>query len=139
MSAWIVSKNHIDVLVDAIKKLGLSRKSHNEIGELLWKENHRSVNFRYHEHTVTPEYEFKSVPRLVPLTETIKQVHCYDYQTCETDDYRETEAGKLMSRLLAVLLDKYREIYPHVAHLDDKALQAHISNTPSYQKAAWGV
>ena len=52
MSAWIVSKGHIDVLVNGLLQHGLiSPKEIAQTGQLLWRENHLSVNDRYAETT----------------------------------------------------------------------------------------
>jgi hypothetical protein len=119
MSAWIVSKQHIDVLVAALRDHDLlpADADLDATGTLLWHENHRSVNARYRENTATPPYHFAEP---VPLPETtyytafdphninhiIVQAACYDYQTCETDDYETTPAYALFSKLIATLTDK---------------------------------
>ena len=68
MSAWIVSQAHIDVLVlagvqyatpydvSADLRRGPNPTGLTAAGVDLWAENHRSVNFRYDEHTEPPVY-----------------------------------------------------------------------------------
>lgn len=84
MSAWIVSKGHIDCLVQALIVEGIVPMSEaTPAGQLLWEENYRSVNCRYSESEACPEYVFEGVE--APLDDAIvwRQLDCYDYQTCE--------------------------------------------------------
>lgn len=46
MSVWIVSKKHIDYIVTALKNAGLADDP-DKAGRLLWRENLRSVAYRY--------------------------------------------------------------------------------------------
>lgn len=82
MSAWIVSKKHIDVLVAAlVEEQVIKLADADETGRILWRENHKSVNARYAEKTRAPAYTFEheSTSNVVVL----KSIHCYEYQTCE--------------------------------------------------------
>lgn len=47
MSAWIVSKTHIDYLVTALIRAELTDKSPDEAGRMLWRECLASVAWRY--------------------------------------------------------------------------------------------
>jgi hypothetical protein len=116
-----VSKNHIDALVYWIGKTeclagipsaqGLGA---DEIGQVLWRENHRSVNIRYGRHDGTPEYHY-SKPVTTEATKyyqafdpesvqhAYQQVECYDYQTCESSDWESTTAFEWVSALSKVL------------------------------------
>lgn len=48
MSAWVVSKEHIDVLVWALVACGINKAgSEDETGRILWSENRRSVRHLY--------------------------------------------------------------------------------------------
>lgn len=99
MSAWIVSKAHIDVLVHALGKRELLSTDPNTAGAILWGENYRSVNFRYDESEAAPAYAFEPPPVAWTPNQLLKILGCYDYQTCECDDYRATEAGELVTIL----------------------------------------
>lgn len=92
---------------------------------MLWEENARSVNARY-EPTLAAELVGNVVPlprrwlpsyaRLTPV-EVLKACACYDYQACETDDYRDTVAFALV-----------------------ELIRGHaISLLPGYDDAAWEV
>jgi hypothetical protein len=134
MSAWIVSKNHIDALVTwaidnnlIVKHNGWSyRISDNpdRVGLELWAENHRSVNYRYDEETAVPDYVFKENKQdgLV----IFKNIQCYDYQTCECDNYRETFSSAFVNATL--------EILSGLGYTYDK-----VRDLKEYDAAPWGI
>jgi len=123
MSAFVVSEAHIDYLIEA----GLTLPGHygplrwfapgagtyqqrvrelrpdnaSEVGLMLWAENHRSVSYRYDEVQATPAYRF--VHRYRPLridpVVVLKAVNCLDYQSCETPDWKQTEAYAFLESL----------------------------------------
>lgn len=128
MSAWIVSKAHIDFLVAAARAFDIkartmsgevsARETPDKFGKILWDENHRSVNYRYDEKNKTPEYhyderfdkfEFKSLTGLGFL-ETA--VGCYDYQTCECDDYKESVAYEILQKMDEAIDETLHELSP---------------------------
>lgn len=147
MSAWMVSKHHIDALVTA----GLSKRSPkypgdgdttltwrsqvtldaaeaepvgesqfavleagrwelsyataDEVGAMLWTENLRSVAYRYPEDRsgdrpgpidLTDEdvlsYHFTKVPGEVSPGVVFKLLDCYEYQSCEHPEWRNSAA-----------------------------------------------
>ena len=122
MSAWIVSQNHIRLLVEALYKYevvtdaGITPET---LGSCLWAENYRSVNFRYGQSDQTPHYTHDSMARATwdfPCVGegTIralarqpnllaKQVACYEYQSCEHPDYKASQAAQYMAALRAHL------------------------------------
>lgn len=103
MSAWIVNKEHIDVLVHALGARELLSMSPDDAGRVLWEENHRSVNNRYCESTPTPPYRYTFPPVAWTPDQLTKIVGCYDYQTCENCDWRATEAGEMVAQLMESL------------------------------------
>lgn len=114
MSAFVVSKLHIDGLIKA--GLELTRPSErlrwhwdnpgrsawldvetaDRVGQMLWDENLRSVNYRYTEQTEVPTYTYERLPGLVTVQQHLpvvfKMLHCYEYQSCEAPDWRKTQA-----------------------------------------------
>ena len=113
MSAWIVSKRHIDALVYWLDKSGISKADKDALGGRLWSENYRSIRARYGDRDRRPTYHYeKPLPKTSPSyyddfdPENIDQiqalVHCYDYQTCEHDEYE----GSPVQRMI-IKLDKY--------------------------------
>jgi len=83
MSAWIVSKAHIDVLVQALGNRELIDVSPDEAGQMLWHENHLSIQARYGDEPDTPPYRYTQPIEAWDPTELLMEVHCYTYQTCE--------------------------------------------------------
>ena len=125
MSAWIVSNEHLAAMV---KFLQASNNWHQiDDGEarrlfrILADENARSVNHRYshHEPQDAPEYSTSLMMRAQVLDPVVilKARSCYEYQSCETDDYYETEAAKINARVQA----------------------AAIAKLPGYEEAPWGI
>ena len=125
MSAWIVSENHIRLLVEALYKYevidGISHHIYtpDTLGQMLWRENHKSVNYRYHRRAKTPTYTHDSaavatwaypcpgrgVVRDLVRTPALvsKQAHCYHYQSCEHTGWEKSQACSLIARLLEVI------------------------------------
>jgi hypothetical protein len=131
MSAWLVSKNHIDVLVtwaiDAHLVIpfedlvfSIDKGNANSIGQQLWKENYDSINCRYNEYNMVPNYEFKE--NFYPAISVLKQIECYDYQTCECSDYEKSFPYAFVKAALAKM-EEFR------INSDD----------PLYKKAPWGI
>lgn len=93
MSAWVVSKAHIDALTTfAVMNDLLAGKSPEQFGQDLWSENVRSVNYRYRHDEPEPvgNYWFEWFP--VSATWLAKACACYGYQSCETLDWEQTWA-----------------------------------------------
>lgn len=132
MSAWIVSKRHIDALVYWLDKSGISKADKDALGGRLWTENYRSVNYRYGERNRRPVYRYTRPEPLPPRSpyddfdpENIDQIltlaHCYDYQSCETQDYYETPSGRYISKL--------------IKYLERMGAEAHREGT----RSPWGI
>lgn len=102
MSAWIVSKAHVDVLVQAGINEGLvllSPGTPTAVGRMLWTENHVSVNYRYDETTEVPNYEFRGVEAPLDDVAVIKAISCAEYQSCEHAAWEESEACRYLDNL----------------------------------------
>ena len=117
MSAFVVGHDHIDGLltwaIDA--GAGYSAPSGNytritaedatQIGRWLLEENERSVGYRYPNTDELPGtigqssggYHFRRwpLPGLSALA-VLKACDCFDYQACETSDYRHTLAAAII-------------------------------------------
>src|SRR5690348_7047317 len=103
MSAWIVSKAHVDVLVYAMARRELLEVTTDQAGAILWGENYRSVNYRYRETAETPAYAFTEPPVSWTPDQLTKILGCYEYQACESRDWEETEAHRMCADLAASL------------------------------------
>jgi hypothetical protein len=113
MSAFVVSKTDIDILVTAFARLrphGRRLLNLNAFGRALWRENVASVAYRYgmpdrhfEEHArylrEIETYRFK--PTIVRPEAVAKVAACYDYQTCEHDGYEASEARQIIQAIAA--------------------------------------
>lgn len=134
MSAYIVEPLHINALVSwacAQRKDGvhyywqqtgryINVKSAARIASILYAENVRSVNTRYRESEPMHGFAFKPVMRLaarLSLVQVIKSCHCLDYQSCETDDWEDTEACAVLRGIES----------------------AAVCCLPGYESAEWGM
>lgn len=121
MSAYIVSKEHLDALMYLMVKhlWHGSPRGADEVGQMLMDQNVRSVQARYTNDT--PEtlpgptvrywqepykYPYKeTAPKRIPTeVEGLKIVTCYEYQSCEDDGWEKSEAHRECARLVAALI-----------------------------------
>lgn len=135
MSAWMVSKNHLDVMVTAAISLGLADKSSaNEIGEMLQQENCSSLMARYgdryemHDGTLPNPGEYLRAGFIARPDENLahvaKQVHCYQYQACEHEGWNASEARALTDQMLVAIAAKLNT--------------SDLRSLPLYIAAPWG-
>mgnify|MGYP001574710212 FL=1 len=125
MSAWIVSQNHIRLLVEALYKYEvIDDISHHmytpdALGQMLWRENHKSVNYCHNRRSRTPHYAHDSaavatweypcpgrgVIRNLTRKPTLvyRQARCYHYQSSEHAGWEKSQAYSLIARLLEVI------------------------------------
>ena len=120
MSAWIVSKQHIDALAYWLDRMGIAHDK-QKMGEMLWSENHKSIRARYGDYNhkgkfvKRPKYHYMiPQPRVTEsyyddfdpqnLDQIQALVHCYTYQTCEHEGWDKSRAKRLMDRLEAQLV-----------------------------------
>lgn len=91
MSAFLVSKRHIDVLVAADPNRGEWREaiggrlsSADKLGKLLLRANEKSIAARYDDadDSASSGYTFTDPGPIDPLV-VIKAAHCFEYQACE--------------------------------------------------------
>lgn len=120
MSAYIVSKQHIDMIVNYVynKRIEDEReyRTRDELGQILYDENVRSVNHRYHEKNRLFKYTFESPALGLTCVEFIKFLRCLDYQSCERPSYDRSQARRVIVNLV------FRA----------------VSDIPGYDDAPWG-
>ena len=77
-----------------------------DIGQKLVDENFRSVNYRYTEQVEPEQFKLMVLLRTkyTPVA-IIKACDCYNYQSCETRDWQETEAYAIMTALRERAID----------------------------------
>lgn len=105
MSAFVVSDKHISALVAHL--LPVERQ---EMGQKLVNENYRSVNYRYHSNDKPHVFQFEDVK--CTAVELIKLCRCYNYQCCETPDWKETDAYRFVEKVQFACFMKIRDIIP---------------------------
>lgn len=139
MSAWIVSKAHIDLLVGAALKYAhsvpelvrynakLAAKlprgcTPTQLGQILWRENHASIAARYlgeGDPARADAYAFAHPKQALvdDALAVLKSIDCYEYQSCEHEGW-EKSGAKLFCDMLR------KEAVQHL---------------PGYDNAPWGI
>ncbi len=130
MSAFVVSKTHIDVVVsgasDVLPSLAYRHGTPDLIGQILWRANVRSVLHRYPRIVATDEAQVYADAvaayrhtRYLAITpgQLAKALDCLDYQSCETDDWRSTPAHEIVETIRGAILQ----------------------GLPGYEAAPWGI
>ena len=106
MSAWIVSHDHLDLLLTAAQAWGFSDADDaDETGRMLWKENLASVAFRYpgdrDGHRPGPDgfrdrhvstYHFRPYPGRVDPEIVAEAAVSLSYQSCEHPGWADSDA-----------------------------------------------
>lgn len=85
----------------------MTRDNAQLVASKLYAQNVRSVNERYNDETVAT-YEFEYIPeaRKRPAGNIIGALDCLEYQSCETDDWEQTEACQIINDMRKHLLKK---------------------------------
>jgi hypothetical protein len=110
MSAWIVSKAHIDAMVQGAIRLEIIPQAEADtFGAFLWKENHKSINARYGERSKAPPYKFAPRPSDLTPGALLKTIDCYSYQSCEHYGWEGSEAHAKCETMRAALAGKASE------------------------------
>jgi hypothetical protein len=124
MSAYIVGHDHIDALLTfaLCKRYGrgvvytaqetlieITCDNASEIGRILLTENERSVRHRYPNDgpdelpgTIGEDaanYEFRPFDQPLQPLAILKGCECFDYQACETDDYKASVAHAIVNSI----------------------------------------
>ncbi|SLC86610.1 hypothetical protein [Mycobacteroides abscessus] len=138
MSAFLVDPEHINVLIHAglprqYPNIGLrwyyrdaNNQEHYErldydtadrVGQMLLDANAASVNHRYDENEMyIYSYAQPQHTNWSPV-EVLKAIHCYQYQACEPDDWKTSEAHAFCDALTHYVINK----------------------TPGYDQAPWAI
>jgi hypothetical protein len=129
MSAFLVSKKHIDALVYA-RGLNQHRGGRidelpdNDLGRMLWRENMASLLTKYNtpiDEAELESYHYNPVGVGARFGQDkiglIKAIHCYQYQACEHDGWTGSKAALYCEALEQVL----------------------VRRLPGYDEAGWGI
>ena len=138
MSAWICSDNHINLIATFAAHCNLSVKYKDEvidcakdpqrIASVLLAENYRSVNHRYSENN-SAEITYAAVDstELPSTASMLKQLQCYNYQACETADYKRTLAKAIVLACIDEVVKRARRTAKQ------------IEASAAYNAAPWGI
>lgn len=150
MSAWIVAKPHIDLLVAALVSGTRDGKvpalmpdtNRDELGQLLHDENVKSVSYRYSEpardrnlpgpcvcYYLQP-YTWSDPGYRLTYAELNLAMSCYRYQSCEHPEFEKSEAWRICQ-----LID---DRYPKALSKQYGCMEAIVRSTPEGQAAPWG-
>jgi len=124
VSAFLVSKKHIDVLVHARSiptfwsppEIELTD---TKLGQILWRENMYSLQARYGnaiDEELIQSYSYTR-PQTLTIVTIFKSIACYEYQSCEHDSWKMSKAYKYCKDIAEGL----------------------ISCLPGYEEAPWGI
>jgi hypothetical protein len=116
MSAFILNEYHLSVLGRAASVAHTYNSSdilteYNTTlaaiyAQTLYAENVRSVQYRYstdkEEYPEEIVFDRRALQGTLDPVQVIKAAHCYTYQACETDDYKQSAAAKLIDNILDV-------------------------------------
>lgn len=126
MSAYIVTKEHIQYLIAAMQSrricqsYGFSYWNGQDriavragdyaqcaaIGTLLWQENVKSVNARYQDQSDAGRYTLSAseashtIWQEIDPVQVIKACHCLEYQSCEHDGWETSDAKRILDTLI---------------------------------------
>lgn len=109
MSAWIVSKAHIDIIVRGLIDRAWLSMDADEAGRMLWAENLRSVAYRYPNDgdgerpgpTRFRDSDVETYTYTDPMygpsdAELDRAIGCYSYQSCEHPEWEESDAYEVV-------------------------------------------
>jgi len=111
MSAYIVEQQTIGFIVQSAIGYGLIKRGEAiKTANMLWKENKKSIEYRYSHSDDLKEYSkigrFRAFGHLgtfkefVPL-QVINSCNNLDYQSCEHPTWRDSDACKLLDIIIA--------------------------------------
>ena len=125
MSAFVVNKTHIDLIVDVAQngpRAGANRGwrgenrflDPNALGRMLWLENVKSVEYRYEEERLEDRaeaeaYTFTQPDYRLTLGEALSAISCLDYQSCEHPGWEKSDAKAALDKLQYALVDQIKD------------------------------
>lgn len=143
MSAFIVDKEHIDVLVNAMAQYGVTdgvtgQRSYRDLGQLLWSENVRSVDHRYASANVRRRYTLRTTEGSLNPLAVLKAIDCYEYQSCEHPNWPHSETYSWIAMLRdAIYAAHPKYAKPEPSRFSTGRLVPSYRNDPEYDRQPW--
>ena len=113
MSCYILNDTNYDLIFNTLLQLDhvQNKSALDNRGQILKAQNYASVNARYKENNTPDAYSFKFAPkatfnRLASIVAALKCLACYQYQSCETEDWKNTEACKIVENITYALIEE---------------------------------
>ncbi len=115
MSAYLVEQNHIAYLV-AQSRAHILRGTMDytvsfmgggdpeALGQILWDENLKSINYLYKDRQTLPAYKHKNGLYVWDALQVCHSVSCYEYQSCEHPGWEESKAADFCRQLSGVAI-----------------------------------
>ena len=149
MSAFIVTKTHIDHVVAAIMQIGVATGSVTEeedkhggfrdrLGQWLIEMNIRAVDCRYNERNPVPLYRntyMGSAKTLAELVKRYKAIQCLAYQ-CAEGNVPETPLYKQLIAAENTVASMIIPGHPDLQYFDASDI---IGRMPEYKAAPWHI
>lgn len=143
MSAWIVSRAHIDAMVQLICESEIVPLSPDLVGRMLWSENVFSLAYRYPDDKDGERpgpidfrdddaltYTYRRPSAKLTRHDQLLALHCFNYQSSEHPDWK---PGNQVHDWIATMIAKLQ-----AAGADDKqATKEQVNGYPS--PIAWGL
>lgn len=133
MSAFICSEKHVNTIVSYAAENDISvyikaasgqrywhsvKKDPILIAKILKQANVDSVNHRYNESDKPSRAKYKpEATAFISPIQIVKLCNCFDYQSCEVDDYDDSDAARIINSIRSNA----------------------ITNIPGYNDAAWAI
>ena len=136
MSAYLVEEQHINYLLSAAlsrriswhgfsyydsdkqTRVAVDQGNAEAIGQMLWNENGKSVDYRYSQVSERPVFTLRRlVHHSFDPVQVLKAIDSYTYQACEHPEWVDSTAHDFCQALQAMA----------------------ISSLPGYEDAAWGA
>lgn len=130
MSAWIVSRAHIDALVQVLCESETVVQDPNEVGRVLWAENLKSVAYLYsgdgdgdrpgptdfRDADVTT-YVYRRPSAKLTRHDQLVALDCWDYQSGDHPSFQDSDASRWVAALVERLKASGAEQEPETMQL----------------------
>jgi hypothetical protein len=110
MSAYLADQNHIEYLASGIdigrnnlrayaSKWIEEGEDIDALGQMLYDENQRSVNYRYKDSEESPAFASMGRRYNYDPLQMLNSIACYEYQSCEHPEWEQSKAKNYCNHL----------------------------------------